>query len=71
MYADPVKAVKQSYCNPAVAAEYRGRHMSLALAEMHERYVSKTNRILAFFWLPLRTLTCWVSILTIKRRLKV
>lgn len=45
MYADPVKAVKQSYCNPAVAAEYRGRHMSLALAEMHERYVSKTNRI--------------------------
>ena len=44
MYADPVAAVKENYHHPAVAAEYRGRHMSLALADMHQRYVSKTNR---------------------------
>ncbi|CAE7235260.1 SLC4A10 [Symbiodinium sp. CCMP2592] len=44
MYADPVAAVKQSYGNPAVAAEYRGRHMSLALAEMHQRYVGESKR---------------------------
>ena len=44
MYADPVAAVKDNYHNPAVAAEYRGRHMSLALADMHQRYVSHSNR---------------------------
>ena len=43
--ADPVVAVKQNYYHPAVAAEYRGRHRSLTLADMHQRYVSKTNRI--------------------------
>ena len=45
VYADPVAAVKENYHHPAVAAEYRGRHMSLTLADMHQRYVSKTNRI--------------------------
>ena len=45
MYADPVAAVKENYYNPAVAAEYRGRHMSLALADMHQRYVSHSNRM--------------------------
>ena len=34
MFADPVAAVKQHYCYPAVAAEYAGQHLSLALANM-------------------------------------
>ncbi|CAE7451154.1 unnamed protein product [Symbiodinium necroappetens] len=44
MFADPVAAVKQHYCYPAVAAEYAGQHLSLALANMHQKYVGYSKR---------------------------